>query len=395
MSFKIPKISLKQKNKKKTDANDTGENNNSPERQAAGSTEDTGKGKRKVIKSRKRSRKNVSLPQVPLPIMVAAGVVVFAIVALTAYNKLKDSKPKAPDTYQILEWDGGKVAGVQSGEYHPEEASEEDGKPEKKSLKEQEISSSKKDSPVSETEDKRNSDKASTVSDIQPQAEQRTEEETNVKDISTEYSDYDIGEYDNTFPYTVVNNNNPFFTGEEIASAFESYEYYSPLDRLGRCGYTEASIGTNIMPTEERGEIGMVKPSGWCQMKYPELIEGAGYLYNRCHLIGYQLSGENANERNLITGTRYLNVEGMLPFEDTVADYVKGTGNHVLYRVTPLYEGEEPLSRGVLMEAESVEDGGEGIRFNVFCYNVQPGIAIDYKDGTSRIIEESTTPTYG
>lgn len=185
-------------------------------------------------------------------------------------------------------------------------------------------------------------------------------------------------------PFIEVNGNIPYFTEEE--STTESFEYYSELDDLGRCGVTCANIGKDLMPTEERGEIGMVKPSGWHTIKYPEVIEDL-FLYNRCHLIGYQLSGENANEKNLITGTRYFNVEGMLPFENEVARYVRKTGNHVLYRVTPIFEGENLVAEGVLMEAYSVEDQGRGVEFCVFVYNVQPGIVIDYVTGESRIAE--------
>ena len=182
-------------------------------------------------------------------------------------------------------------------------------------------------------------------------------------------------------PYVAVNGNQPFFTDEDQTTA--SYETYSPLDALGRCGAAWANVGVDLMPTEDRGSIGQVKPSGWQTVKY-DIVDGK-YLYNRCHLIGFQLTGENANEENLITGTRYLNVEGMLPFENLVADYVKETENHVLYRVTPIFEGEELVARGVLMEGLSVEDGGEGITFCVYAYNVQPGVIIDYATGESRL----------
>ena len=180
--------------------------------------------------------------------------------------------------------------------------------------------------------------------------------------------------------YVAVNGNVPFFMPEEITD--ESYEYYSDLDELGRCGVTMACIGVDIMPTEDRGEIGSVKPTGWQSVKY-DCVDGK-YLYNRCHLIGFQLAGENANKRNLITGTRYLNIEGMLPFENLVADYVKETGNHVMYRVTPLFDGDNLVAHGVLMEGWSVEDEGEGIQFCVYAYNTQPGIIIDYQTGNSR-----------
>ena len=180
--------------------------------------------------------------------------------------------------------------------------------------------------------------------------------------------------------YVAVNGNVPFFLAEEITD--ESYEYYSDLDELGRCGVTMACIGVDIMPTEDRGEIGSVKPSGWQSVKY-DCVEGK-YLYNRCHLIGFQLAGENANKKNLITGTRYLNIEGMLPFENLVADYVQETKNHVLYRVTPLFEEDNLVAHGVLMEGYSVEDEGEGVQFCVYAYNVQPGVIIDYSTGESR-----------
>ena len=180
-------------------------------------------------------------------------------------------------------------------------------------------------------------------------------------------------------PYVVINDNKPEFSKEDYTT--ESYEYYSELDSLGRCGYAMACIGRDLMPTEERGSLGQRKPSGWQTVNY-DFVDGK-YLYNRCHLIGFQLSGENANEKNLITGTRYMNTEGMLPFENMIADYVKETGNHVLYRVTPIFDGDNLVARGVQMEAWSVEDDGEGICFNVYCYNNQPGIVIDYATGKS------------
>lgn len=180
-------------------------------------------------------------------------------------------------------------------------------------------------------------------------------------------------------PYVVLYENQPEFTEEDITE--NSYEYYSQLDSLGRCGYAMACIGRDIMPNQERESISSVKPSGWMQAKY-DWVDGES-LYNRCHLIGFQLTGENANELNLITGTRYCNVEGMLPFENMVADYVKETGNHVLYRVTPVFSEEELVARGVQMEAWSVEDSGEGICFHVYVYNNQPGVTIDYRTGDS------------
>ena len=180
-------------------------------------------------------------------------------------------------------------------------------------------------------------------------------------------------------PWTEVNGNVPFFSGEEQTT--EEFERYSELDALGRCGAAYANICPALMPTEERGEIGMIRPSGWHLAKY-DFVDGK-YLYNRCHLIAFQLSGENANERNLITGTRFLNIRGMLPFENQVATYVRETGNHVLYRVTPLFSGDDLVARGVLLEGLSVEDGGAGICFCAFAYNVQPGVVIDYATGES------------
>ena len=179
--------------------------------------------------------------------------------------------------------------------------------------------------------------------------------------------------------YVAVNNNEPFFTDSDMTTT--AFENYSDLDSLGRCGVAYANICKDIMPTEERGKIGMIKPSGWHTVKYDVIKDR--YLYNRCHLIGYQLAGENANPKNLITGTRYLNVEGMLPFENLVADYVNNTGNHVLYRVTPMFSGSNLVANGVLIEAKSVEDNGGGILFNVYCYNVQPGVGIKYENGDS------------
>ena len=178
-------------------------------------------------------------------------------------------------------------------------------------------------------------------------------------------------------PYAVVNGNIPYFTESDLTS--ESFEYYSDLDDLGRCGTAYSSVGTDLMPTEKRGSISKVKPTGWQIAKY-DFVDGK-YLYNRCHLIGYQLTGENANKKNLITGTRYLNVTGMLPFENEVADYVHHTGNPCMYRVTPVFEGEDLVARGVEMEAESIVD--TDVSFHVFVYNVQPGIEIDYRTGNS------------
>lgn len=190
-------------------------------------------------------------------------------------------------------------------------------------------------------------------------------------------------------PYIEINGNEPYFSEDEYTTS--SFEYYADLDELGRCGTAYACVGKDIMPTEERGSIGQIKPTGWHTIKY-NCIDGK-YLYNRCHLIGYQLTGENANEKNLITGTRYLNVNGMLPFENMVADYVKETNNHTLYRVTPVFNNDELVARGVLIEAKSVEDNGDGITFCVYCYNVQPDVSIYYATGDSeytvKVTEES------
>jgi len=188
-------------------------------------------------------------------------------------------------------------------------------------------------------------------------------------------------------PYVYVNDGEPTFTDEQRA-AEPGHEHYGELDELGRCTAAFAVVGPETQPTEKRGSIGEIRPSGWQMAKY-DFVEGK-YLFNRCHLLGYQLTGENANPQNLITGTRYLNIQGMLPFENAVADYVDATGNHVLMAVMPVFEGNELVARGVHMMAESVEDGGEGVAFNVFCYNVQPGVVIDYGTGESMLEEEAT-----
>lgn len=210
---------------------------------------------------------------------------------------------------------------------------------------------------------------------------QESQQVTSATDVPTgegtsAFSLREIPAYSGT-PYTEVNGNQPYFTEEELTT--QSFETYSELDSLGRCGVAYANVGQDLMPTEPRGEIGAVKPTGWHLVKYDN-VDGK-YLYNRCHLIAYMLAAENANPQNLIAGTRYLNVQGMLPFETKVCDYVKNTGNHVLYRVTPIFDGDNLLADGVLMEAYSVEDAGEGISFCVFAYNVQPGIGIDYATG--------------
>ena len=188
-------------------------------------------------------------------------------------------------------------------------------------------------------------------------------------------------------PFVEIKDNEPDFSAEQLEPT--AFETYSPLDILGRCGVAIACVGKELMPNEEREGIGQIKPSGWQTVKY-DIVDGK-YLYNRCHLIGFQLTGENANEQNLITGTRYMNVEGMLPFEDEIADYIKETNNHVLYRVTPVYDGANLVARGVQLEAMSVEDNGKGVCFNVYVYNNQPGITIDYATGKSSLISGNSS----
>lgn len=206
---------------------------------------------------------------------------------------------------------------------------------------------------------------------------------------ASDYVNYDLSnipDYDGK-AYVELNSNVPEFSESEKTYS-ESFEEYGKLDSLGRCTYAVSCIGKDLMPTEKRGSIGSVKPSGWHISKY-DFVDGK-YLYNRCHLIGYQLTAENANERNLITGTRYLNIEGMLPFENDVADYIEITNNHVYYKVTPIFEGNNLVANGVQMQAYSVEDNGQGISFNVYCYNVQPGVAIDYATGDNQTVASSS-----
>ena len=199
-----------------------------------------------------------------------------------------------------------------------------------------------------------------------------------------EYNSYnldEIPEYDGISEYVIINNNEPFFSESDLNT--KSFEQYSKLDTLGRCGTAYANIGIDLMPTSERESIGSVKPSGWHTVKY-DIVNGK-YLYNRCHLIGFQLTGENANEKNLITCTRQMNVGMMLDIENEVADYIRETSNHVLYRATPIYKGDNLLASGVLLEGVSVEDGGKGIKFNIYVYNIQDGIDIDYSTGESKL----------
>lgn len=200
---------------------------------------------------------------------------------------------------------------------------------------------------------------------------------------NTNFEKYGIPDYSGE-PIYILNNNVPYFTEDQIT--LEVFEEYSELDNLGRCGVAYANICKEIMPTDNRGDIGSVKPTGWHSYNYGKIVDG-NYLYNRCHLIAFCLAGENANKKNLVTGTRYMNVTGMLPYEDSILDYVRETDNHVLYRVTPIFVNDELVCRGVTMEAYSVEDNGAGICFNVFAYNVQPQISIDYLTGESELIK--------
>ncbi|MBR3888199.1 MAG: DNA/RNA non-specific endonuclease [Clostridia bacterium] len=221
--------------------------------------------------------------------------------------------------------------------------------------------------------------------------EENPSEDSNVdQSLERSFSLESLPEYKDE-PYVIINDNIPFFDEDDMTT--KSYEMFSELDELGRCGVVHASIGKDLMPTEEREYIGYVKPTGWQASRY-EGVDG-GYLYNRCHLIGFQLTGENANEKNLITGTRFMNVQGMLPFENQVANYVKNTENHVMYRVTPIFEEENLVASGVLMEAKSVEDNGDGVMFNVYCYNVQPNIVIDYSTGANYKVETSEEDNTG
>lgn len=214
-----------------------------------------------------------------------------------------------------------------------------------------------------------------------------TSETTKSEEVPEQTESYkmeDLPDYDGN-DYVLVNDNDPYFDEDDMT--LTSYEKYSDLDKLGRCGVAMANISTDLMPTEKRGSIGSVKPSGWQTAKY-DFIDGK-YLYNRCHLIGYQLTGENANEKNLITCTRQMNTKGMLQFENLVTNYIKKTNNHVLYRVTPVFDGNNLVATGVEMEALSVEDNGEGIKYNVFVYNIQNKVIIDYATGNSRLSEEN------
>lgn len=238
------------------------------------------------------------------------------------------------------------------------------------------------------------SNTSSTASDDTVTSQTSSKEET-VSSIgtgnATAVKPSDIPAYSGK-PYAIVNNNIPNFSASELTQ--KGYEKYSPLDSLGRTQVAVASVGKDTMPapSEERGSISSIKPSGWIQAKYTNV--SGGWLYNRCHLIGWQLSAENANKSNLITGTKYLNINGMLPFENMVADYIKETGDHVAYRITPIYEGNNLLASGVQMEAYSIGDKGESICFNVYCYNVQPGVTINYATGSSTgPIEETSSQT--
>lgn len=231
-------------------------------------------------------------------------------------------------------------------------------------------------------EDYIETDSISDIENSQSSTPKQTSNNSDSQEISAEninasvFSLDSIPEYSGE-PFVTVNDNTPYFSEDDLT--VDSFEYYSDLDDLGRCGVAYACIGQDLMPTEKRGDISSVKPTGWVQHKY-DFIDGK-VLMNRCHLIGFQLAGENANPKNLVTGTRYMNVTGMLPFENMVADYVKETNEHVLYRVTPIFDGDNLVCNGVLMEAESVEDEGKSVLYNVFVYNVQPGVEIDYATG--------------
>ena len=247
------------------------------------------------------------------------------------------------------------------------------------------------DTVMVETDSDEKSELSETESDYYKESIDESEEQEPKKNESdsqeiSEIDLDDVPEYSGE-SYISLNNNIPEFSDED-KNIMEPFENYSSLDNLGRCGVAYANICTELMPTEERGSIGQIKPSGWHTVKYNDLIDG-NYLYNRCHLIGYQLAGENANELNLITGTRYLNVVSMLEFENIVSSYVQETDNHVLYRVTPWFDGDNLVATGVQIEAWSIEDQGAGVCFNVFCYNVQPGIEIDYATGDSWISTDS------
>ena len=238
---------------------------------------------------------------------------------------------------------------------------------------------------VSEIAGEISADAEITDPDEAESADAKTDESDLPSNADGEYGAYPV--YDGSSPYAEINNNIPYFD-DDIKKETKAFETYSDLDSLGRCGTAFANVCEEIMPDEERGEIGQIRPSGWHTVKYTGYVDG-NYLYNRCHLIAYMLSGENANEENLITGTRYMNVTGMLPFEESVNEYIEeNPENHVLYRVTPVFTGDNAVADGVLMEAYSVEDAGKGIEFCVYCFNVQPGIIIDYATGESEIDED-------
>ncbi len=266
--------------------------------------------------------------------------------------------------------------------------------PESESADDSSISSSVVSSNISESISDNESDSfesSNEPDESRPENTSDPENESEDKPSNPEYSDplrfidkNNLPVYDGS-PFVALNGNEPAFTKDEITD--KGFESYAKLDKLGRCGTTFACVGRETMPTEPRGDISSIKPSGWNNVKYDTALVDGGYIYNRCHLLGFQLTGENANEKNLITGTRYMNVDGMLPFENMVADYVKETGNHVLLRVTPVFVGDELVARGVVMEAYSVEDEGDGVYYNVYCFNVQPHIEIDYSDGSSKLAD--------
>lgn len=276
---------------------------------------------------------------------------------------------------------------VETSNVEKEKQSKEKAKAEKAAAEEE----ARKQKEKAETEQRAAEEAERKALEEQAAAEAAAVVETSKQTVSLS----NIPDWSGGAPYIEINGNVPTFEPSEINAAFAT-EIYAPLDNLGRCQYAFAVVGRETQPTTGRGDISSIKPTGWQQNKYDGVVSG-GWLYNRCHLIGHQLTAENANRSNLITGTKYLNIEGMLPFENKVADYIDNTGNHVLYRATPIFASGDLLCRGVHMMGKSIEDNGQGVSFNVFCYNVQPGIAIDYATGANHAVEapkqsEQATP---
>ncbi|MBO7254666.1 MAG: DNA/RNA non-specific endonuclease [Clostridia bacterium] len=304
-------------------------------------------------------------------------------------SKSESSAESGSEISEIVSTDNSSVSESQSG---ADESEKTDDSKETAGETSSEAPSENESSELSES-----SEEPSEVPSEEPSKEESSKEETSKEETSKEESSEDekpssgvgnkdteaanldkIPEFSGT-GYIVIDNNMPFFTAAQLTTS--GYEKYGALDNLGRCTTAIASLGKETMPTEDRGSISSVKPTGWIQAKY-SCIKTSD-LYNRSHLIAWSLSGENANKQNLVTGTAYLNQDNMTQFEDMVLDYIKETGNHVAYRVTPLFKGNDLVCRGVQMEAYSIEDDGEGICFNVYCYNVQPGVIIDYATGES------------